>query len=94
MPFRKPVSTMGGLNFWDNIKQDTYFVMQKHKTGLWPYKYRILMRENSKEIANANDQYTIDMDWEYLQNNAIPRINESGFLDLNKIIEDIIKSKI
>ncbi|PLT32088.1 hypothetical protein [Bacillus sp. V5-8f] len=94
MPFRKPVSTQGGLTFWTNIKQDSNFIMQKHKTGLWPYKYRILMRENSKEIANANDQYTIDLDWEYLQNNAVPRLHEQGFLDINKIIEDIIKSKI
>ncbi|PKG22843.1 hypothetical protein [Niallia nealsonii] len=94
MPFRKPVSTMGGLNFWKNIEQDTYFVMQKHKTGIWPYKYRILMRENSKEIANANDRSTIQYDWEYLQNHAVPRTNEQGFLDINLIVEKLINSKI
>jgi len=70
------------------------FVMQEHKTGIWPYKYRILLRENSKEIANVNDLYTIQMDWDYLQNNAVPRINEQGFLDINKILEDIIKKTI
>jgi len=94
MPFRKPVSTMGGLKFWENIEQDTCFVMQKHKTGIWPYKYRILMRENSKEIANANDLSTIKYDWEYLQNHAVPRINEQGFLDINSIVEKLISSKI
>ncbi|MED1421490.1 hypothetical protein [Bacillus smithii] len=93
MPFRKPVSTLGGLNFWENIQQDTYFIMQKHKTGLWPYKYRILLRENSKEIANANDLETIQYDWDYLQNHAVPRANEQGFLDINKLIEILISKK-
>lgn len=87
MPFRKPVPTLGGLNFWDNIKQDTYFIMQEHKTGLWPYKYRILLRENTKEIANSNDLKTINYDWEYLQNHAVPRLNEKGLFD----IEDLLK---
>jgi hypothetical protein len=94
MPFRKPVSTQGGLTFWKNIKQSTYFIMQKHKTGLWPYKYRILLRENSKEIANANDLETIGYDWDYLQDHAVPRANEQGFLDINKLVEIIINKKV
>ncbi|MGE7111220.1 hypothetical protein [Lysinibacillus sp. NPDC047702] len=91
MPFRKPVSTLGGLNFWENIRQDTYFIMQEHKTGMWPYKYRILLRENSKEIANSNDLETISFDWEYLQNHAVPRIDEKGFLDFEYLLKDLLK---
>jgi hypothetical protein len=41
MGFRKPISTLGGLTFWKNIKQNTYFVMQEN-TAIWVYKYRIL----------------------------------------------------
>ncbi|WBF54912.1 hypothetical protein HXV90_03100 [Lysinibacillus sp. JK80] len=91
MPFRKPVPTLGGLSFWKNVKQDTYFIMQKHKTGVWPYKYRILLRENTKEIANAKDLETINFDWEYLQNHAVPRLNEKGFLDIEDLLKDLLK---
>ena len=101
MPFRKPVSTLGGLNFWRNLKQNEYFIMQKHITGTWPYTYRILIRENSKEIANANDVETINYDWDYLQSHAIPRENETGFLEMEKIsplfeglVLNMVKSKI
>lgn len=97
MPFRKPVSTMGGLNFWINVQQNEHFVMRKHKTGLWPYKFRILMRATSKEIANANDLETIQYDWRFLETNAVPRIDESGFLEITKvetIVEDLIMKTI
>lgn len=58
MAFRKPISTLGGLTFWNNIKQNEFFIMQEHKVGfpIWPYKYRITMRENRMEIANSNDE--------------------------------------
>ncbi|MEI2392225.1 hypothetical protein V8V55_20690 [Priestia megaterium] len=98
MPFRKPVSTSGGPTWWKNIQQNEHFIMQKNKSIFWPYKYRILMRSNSKEIANANDLETINYDWEYLKNNAVPRADEQGFLDVNagieKFITQLIKSKI
>ena len=89
MPFRKPVSTLGGLNFWKNIDQNEYFIMQQHKTGIWPYSYRILMRTTSKEIANANDIQTIREDWKYLEHNAVPRLNETGFLEMTRL-EDVV----
>lgn len=75
--FRKPISTLGGLNFWINIEQNERFVMQEHKIGLpiWPYKYRILMRENRMEIANSNDKTEIDFDWNYLKNNIVPQLD-------------------
>lgn len=92
MPFRKPVPTLGGLNFWENIKQDMNFVLQEHKTGVWPYKYRIIMRSNSKEIANANDLTTIQFDWDFLQENAVPRATEKGFLDIEKLLEIIVSN--
>lgn len=63
--------------------------MQKHKTGIWPYSYRILMRTTSKEIANANDIQTIREDWKYLEYNAVPRLNETGFLKMSKL-EDVV----
>ena len=91
MPFRKPVSTLGGRNYWKVVKQNENFIMQKHKTGFWFYKYRILMRSNSEEIANANDLETINYDWSYLQNNAVPRLHERGFLDINTAFEELIK---
>ena len=85
MSFRKPISTLGGLTWWTNIKQDMYFIMQEHKVGfpIWPYKYRILMRENRMEIANSNDKNEIEIDWQYLQINAVPQLNEK--IDLGKI---------
>lgn len=100
MPFRKPVSTMGGLNFWKNIDQNEHFIMQQHKTGFWPYSYRILMRATSKEIANSNDHQTIREDWRYLEKNAVPRLDEQGFLELSKLenldelILSLLKSKL
>lgn len=87
MPFRKPVSTLGGLNFWKNIEQNEHFIMQQHKTGFWVYSYRILMRSTSKEIANANDIQTIREDWRYLENHAVPRLEETGFLEISKLEE-------
>ncbi|MEP0870383.1 hypothetical protein NDA01_11275 [Trichocoleus desertorum AS-A10] len=84
MAFRKPITTLGGLMWWQNIKQDMYFLMQ-HKVGLplWPYKYRILLRENRMEIANSNDLQDIELDWEYLQVHAVPQLNQK--IDLGAI---------
>jgi hypothetical protein len=31
MAFRKPITTLGGLMWWNNIKQNKYFIMQEHK---------------------------------------------------------------
>lgn len=55
-----------------------YFILQEHKVGvpLWPYKYRILMRENKMEIANSNDVKEIELDWEYLQHHAVPQLDK------------------
>lgn len=89
MPFRKPISTLGGLHYWKNIRQTENFIMQKHKTGIWPYKYRIIMRENRMEIANANDEYTIDLDQKFLQNNVVPQVNDK--VDLWKYVEKAIE---
>jgi hypothetical protein len=71
--------------WWQNIKQDMYFLMQEHKVGLpiWPYKYRILLRENRMEIANSNDLQEIELDWEYLQVHAVPQLNQK--IDLGAI---------
>ncbi len=87
MGFRKPISTLGGLTWWNNIRQNEYFIMQEHKTGLWPYKYRILMRENRMEIANSNDKEEIDMDWKYLEKHAVPQLEQK--IDIGQKIADI-----
>lgn len=60
--------------------------MQEHKVGLpvWPYKYRITMRENRMEIANSNDFEEISFDWEYLSKHAVPQIEDK--IDLGKTI--------
>ena len=78
MSFRKPITTLGGLTWWINIKQSQYF-MQEHKVGfpVWAYKYRILMRENRMEIANSNDVSEIDLDWEYLKTHAVPQLDKA-----------------
>ncbi len=34
MAFRKPITTLGGLIWWKNIRQNEYFIMQEHKVGL------------------------------------------------------------
>ncbi|MCK8825791.1 hypothetical protein [Fuchsiella alkaliacetigena] len=100
MGFRKPISTLGGLTFWDNIRQNKYFIMQEHKVGfpVWPYKYRILMRENRMEIANSNDYSEIKHDWNYLEDNAVPQLNEKidwlGDIDFVDIVTKIISKKI
>jgi hypothetical protein len=91
MGFRKPISTLGGLTFWKNIKQNTYFVMQEN-TAIWVYKYRILMRENRMEIANSNDINEIEMDWRYLDDHAVPQLDNK--IDIGssilKVVEKII----
>jgi hypothetical protein len=78
MAFIKPITTLGGLMFWNNIKQSEYFIMQKHITGLWPYSYRILMRENRMEIANSNDKEEIEYDWRYLETHTVPQFESRG----------------
>jgi hypothetical protein len=85
MSFRKPITTFGGLTWWNNIRQNEYFIMQEHRVGIpiWPYKYRILMRENRMEIANSNDLSEIESDWTYLKSHAVPRLEEA--IDLSQI---------
>lgn len=89
MAFRKPITTLGGLIWWNNIKQNEHFILQEHKVGLpiWPYKYRITLRRNRMEIANSNDPDEIQMDWKFLETNAIPQLNEQ--IDIGKRISDI-----
>lgn len=89
MSFRKPITTLGGLILWRNIQQNTFFVMQQHKVGLpiWPYKYRIIMRENRMEIANSNDPTEIEHDWNYLKENAVPQIQHQ--IDIGKKLSEI-----
>ncbi|AFZ12468.1 hypothetical protein Cri9333_1578 [Crinalium epipsammum PCC 9333] len=89
MSFRKPITTAGGLAFWNNIRQNSYFIMQEHKIGfpVWLYKYRILMRENRMEIANSNDISEIEHDWDYLKTHAVPRLDES--IDIHKEISKV-----
>lgn len=89
MSFRKPITTLGGLLWWSNITQNQYFILQEHKVGfpVWPYKYRILMRENRMEIANSNEIFEIKGDWEYLNNHAVPRLNEA--IDLHNEMSPI-----
>jgi hypothetical protein len=79
MAFRKPITTLGGLLWWSNIRQDTHFILQTHSVGLpvWPYKYRILMRENRMEIANSNDREEIELDWAYLEKYAVPQLDQA-----------------
>ncbi len=96
MAFRKPITTLGGLMWWKNIKQNEYFIMQEHKVGLpiWPYKYRITLRENRMEIANSNDFKEIEIDWEYLKNNVTPQIDkkiDAGEIDLIGLLSKLIK---
>lgn len=88
MSFRKPITTLGGLMMWENIQQNPHFIMQQHKVGLpiWPYKYRIIMRVNRMEIANANDHKEIAMDWHFLQDNAVPQLDQA--IDLGKFTID------
>lgn len=100
MAFRKPISTLGGLNWWRNIQQNDYFIMQEHKVGvpIWPYKYRILMRENRMEIANSNDYDEIIYDWRYLDNNAVPQLDQKvdwlkDGSDIMNIIINLISKK-
>jgi len=94
MAFRKPITTTGGLMWWSNIKQNEYFVMQEHKVGapVWPYKYRIILRENRMEIANSNDSQEIGLDWEYLKTHTVPQIDKK--IDLGENIIDIVKFTI
>lgn len=89
MAFRKPISTLGSLFWWNNIRQNEYFIMHEHKVGVpvWPYKYRITLRENRMEIANSNDFKEIDFDWKYLERNAVPQIQEK--IDIGKATKDI-----
>jgi hypothetical protein len=78
MTFRKPITSLGGLIWWKIIQQDSYFIMQQHSMGLpvWPYRYRIITRENRMEIANSNDIADIEEDWQYLQTHAVPQIEQ------------------
>jgi len=98
MAFRKPITTFGGLLWWNNIKQNEHFIMQEHKVGIpvWPYKYRITCRENRMEIANSNDVHEIDMDWEYLKTHVVPqaekKIDFGGVVDFGGAIVSLIST--
>lgn len=89
MAFRKPITTLGGLFWWNNIKQNEHFIMQEHKVGIpiWPYKYRITLRQNRMEIANSNDPEEILFDWKYLEKNATPQIEHQ--IDIGKMATQI-----
>jgi len=65
--------------------------MQEHKSGIkiWPYKYRITMRENRMEISNSNDYSEILSDWEYLEKNVTPQIHEK--IDVYKLASENIE---
>ncbi len=67
--------------------------MQEHKVGVpvWPYKYRILMRANSMEIANANDYSEIKHDWKFLEDNAVPQLDKK--IDLTEKSDEIFWSR-
>lgn len=90
MAFRKPITTLGGLIMWENIRQNEHFILQKHKIGVpvWPYKYRITLRQNRMEIANSNDIEEIEMDWSYLKNNVIPQLSDK--IDISNLVFDLI----
>jgi hypothetical protein len=45
------------------------------------------MRENRMEIANSNDVNEIEMDWEYLEDNAVPQLDEK--IDWSKPLKDL-----
>ena len=89
MAFRKPITTMGGLFWWKNIKQNEHFILQEHTVGIpvWPYKYRITMRENRMEIANTNDYKEIEFDWDYLKKNVVPQLDKK--IDAGELLKDI-----
>ena len=86
MAFRKPITTLGGLLWRSNVRQNMYFIMQEHKVGMpvWPYKYRILLRENRMEIANSNDREEIEFDWRYLEEHAVPQLDRA--IDAGKFL--------
>lgn len=56
------------------------------------------MRENRMEIANSNDITEIQYDWKYLENNAVPQLNEKiDWLNDGRILEfvtEVIVRKI
>lgn len=89
MAFRKPITTLGSLMWWKNIRQNKHFLMQEHKVGIpvWPYKYRITLRENRMEIANSNDPKEIEMDWEYLIDNVVPQVDKK--IDIGASVSDV-----
>ena len=90
MAFRKPITTLGGLIWWKNIEQSEHFILQEHKIGIpiWPYKYRITMRQNRMEIANSNDPEEIRMDWEYLKTNVVPQMDKA--IDLGSNVDELL----
>lgn len=56
------------------------------------------MRSNRMEIANSNDMSEINFDWKYLQNNAVPQLEDKiDWLNDEKIkdiVTKIISTKI
>ena len=94
MAFRKPITTLGGLFWWSNIKQSEEFIMQEHSVGkpVWPYKYRITLRANRMEVANSNDYEEIKMDWEYLKKNVVPQLDSK--IDVGDKLIRIIEKMI
>lgn len=75
--------------WWKNIRQGKYFIMQEHKVGLpvWPYKYRITLRENRMEIANSNDPEEIEMDWGYLMEHVVPQADKK--IDIGESVSNV-----
>ena len=82
----------------EEIKLDEHFILQEHKNSkLWPYKYRILMRENRMEIANSNDLSEIEYDFLYLEKHAVPQLDQKkdwiNDINLLEIVTKMIEVK-
>lgn len=73
MSFKFPTPTLGGKTFWENQKEDKYFVLQKHITGMWSHRFRILFRLANMEIATAQTKAEIEKDWAFLQKPSLIR---------------------
>eukprot|EP00005_Dracoamoeba_jomungandri_P002568 CAMPEP_0174254912 /NCGR_PEP_ID=MMETSP0439-20130205/4261_1 /TAXON_ID=0 /ORGANISM="Stereomyxa ramosa, Strain Chinc5" /LENGTH=490 /DNA_ID=CAMNT_0015336807 /DNA_START=70 /DNA_END=1542 /DNA_ORIENTATION=- len=95
MGWIKPVATHGGKTFWDTIRMNQYFILQKYKYSMmspitylktsWSTaptcEYRIIVSFEGAwhQIAESDDEDSIRDLWSWLEMNMLPLLSEMSF---------------
>jgi len=66
--WHKAHAVLGGWLWWRNLKEDNEMILQEHKTGLWPWTYRILLKGSMPQcIAHCSSKSQIIDAWSLIE---------------------------